>query len=286
MKANLEVLTPGLFSTIQDAGRFGFQNYGVPQSGVMDNYAFKIANMLLGNDENSAVLEMTMMGPKLKFKSSTTICISGAELSPKLNSTDIELYKAIKIAEGDILEFGKRKSGFRSYLAVAGGFVTEKVLESRSWYDGLTEDQRLKKGMLLSFGSDLSHHQESFSSLKILDHYIHSNIIDTYKGPEYDHLTDEQKNIIQSGTYHIGEDSNRMAIQLKEHLQNELAPIITSPVLPGTVQLTPSGNLIILAKDCQITGGYPRILQLSEEGQRTLSQKLPGEEIRFKLKEY
>ena len=159
-------------------------------------------------------------------------------------------------------------------------------MESYSWYDGLTKDFRLKKGMKLNYQSESSATGETNSSLKLDTQYLKSDEVEVYPGPEFDHLTATQQNHIFGSYFKTDESSNRMAVQLKELLQNNLQAIVTSPVMPGTVQLTPSGKIIILMRDCQTTGGYPRILQLSEKGIQVLSQKLPGEEIKFLRKDY
>jgi len=286
MKAEIEVLHPGLFSTIQNLGRFGFQKFGVPHSGVMDRYAMRICNLILGNPEETSVLEITMQGPQLKFNAPTAICISGAHLSPKLNGDDIIQNTFIEVKEGDILKFGARRSGFRSYLGIKGGFQSENLMDSYSWYEGLTEHFRLNKGMKLNYLSREFEPNKTHSALKIDVEYLNDDNVEVYQGPEFDQLTSAQKRQIFKAYFKTDESSNRMAVQLKEQLTNDLEPIITSPVIPGTVQLTPSGKIIVLMRDCQTTGGYPRILQLSEKGIQVLSQKLPGEEIKFRKKEY
>ena len=286
MKAEIEVLQPGLYSSIQDLGRMGFQKYGVPHSGVMDRYAMRVCNLILGNAEETSVLEITMQGPQLKFNSPASICISGADLSPQLNGKAVQNNEVIEISADDILKFGVRKTGFRSYVGIAGGFKTPEIMDSLSWYEGLTEDFRLKKGMKLPFNSQKSNNAETHASLKIDETYLENNEIEVYPGPEFDRLMTTQRNNLFNAEFKTDENSNRMAVQLSEKLSNELDPIITGPVMPGTVQLTPSGKIIILMRDCQTTGGYPRILQLSEKGIQVLAQKLPGEKIKFVKKEY
>lgn len=284
MKTDIQVLQPGLFSSIQDLGRFGFQQYGVPLSGYMDTYAAKIANLIVGNTANHAVMEITFTGPRLKFYRSTEICISGADLSPKINGVAIANHTLYKIFEGDVLEFGVRNNGFRAYLAVSGGFQTELVMKSRSWYEGLTHQFRLDKQSQLSFGSSNEQKKSTHAKLKFEGNYVHLADIEVFKGPEFDLLPKNIKNSLFEDNFSIDKNSNRMAILLEENLNNALPAIITGPVLPGTIQLTPSGKLIILMNDCQTTGGYPRILQLSERGKQTVSQKIPGSRINFILK--
>ncbi|MCP9199799.1 biotin-dependent carboxyltransferase family protein [Gramella sp. GC03-9] len=282
MKAEMEVLQPGLFSSIQDLGRFGFQKYGVPQSGVMDRYAMRIGNLLLGNLQEASVMEMTFQGPQLKFNSPTRICITGADLSPQLNNEPVENFEPIQVKEGDELKFGRRKRGFRSYLAIEGGFDTGEVMGSQSWYEGITSEFRLKKGMRLAYSAEQVSEIDTHSSIRIDMDYLEDGEIEVYPGPEFELLPQTHRTRLFNADFGIEDSSNRMAVQLKETLQNELEPITTGPVLPGTIQLTPSGKMIILMRDCQTTGGYPRILQLSETGIQALAQKMPGERISLK----
>src|SRR6056297_2703027 len=128
MAAELEVLQPGLFTSIQDRGRFGFMQYGVPVSGAMDSYAAGLANLLLKNQPDAAVLEITQAGPKLRFSEATAITVTGAELSPVLNGRAVENNHVLQVNAGEILSFGKRKFGARAYLAIQGGIFTEKFL--------------------------------------------------------------------------------------------------------------------------------------------------------------
>ncbi|WP_166435201.1 biotin-dependent carboxyltransferase family protein [Christiangramia sabulilitoris] len=284
--AEIEVIQPGLFSSIQDLGRFGYQKFGVPQSGVMDRYAMRICNMILGNSQDTAVMEITMQGPELKFSASAYIYMCGADISPKLNSEVVPQKEIITIKPGDILKFGRLKRGFRAYLGIRGGFNTQEVLGSKSWYEGLTDEFRLKKGMLLEYDHSNFKDANTFSSLKIEMDYLESQNIEAYPGPEFEKLSPKQKEELFDTEFTLDQSSNRMAVQFNQELYNDLEPIITAPVVPGTVQLTPSGKLIALMRDCQTTGGYPRILQLSENGIQTISQKIPGEMIRFRKKEY
>ncbi len=125
-------------------------------------------------------------------------------------------------------------------------------------------------------------HNKNYSVVKFQEE-TPSEVIKTFQGPEYELLSVSEKNMLEKSHFSIGSDSNRMGIQLEGQVANDLKPIITSPVLPGTVQLTPSGTLIVLMRDCQTTGGYPRVLQLSEDGINALAQKLPGEKVKFQI---
>tara|TARA_R110000868_G_scaffold327789_4_gene588696 strand:+ start:164 stop:1018 length:855 start_codon:yes stop_codon:yes gene_type:complete len=279
----VKVLKPGFYSTIQDLGRFGFQEFGVPYSGVMDIKATAMANALLGNDENDAVLEMTMTGATLQFEIHTCIALSGADLSAKLNEKPIQLNKMILVKPNDILSFGKLNHGFRCYLAVFGGFRTETVMKSRSMNQNITKQIMLQKNDELKISNSITSNLKHHASIKFEASYIELSDIKVFKGPEFEFLTKSQQNELFSKSFTISKDNNRMAYQLEEAFQNDLKPIITSAVLPGTVQLTPSGKLIVLMRDCQTTGGYPRVLQLKESSIDVLGQKFTGKTINFKL---
>lgn len=279
----VKVIKAGLYSTIQDSGRFGYQNYGVPYSGFMDVYSASMANVLLGNDEHAAVIEMTMTGPTLKFSCDSSICISGADISPKLNENRIKLNKPIPVKSGDIVSFGKLVFGFRGYLAVLGGFKTEKAMNSYSMYQGITKQSMLLKNDDLLIDTSLKDFDKKHASIKVSKTHFITEHIEVFKGPEFQKLSKEQQDLLFSKYFTISKENNRMAYQLAESLDNNLQPIITSLVLPGTVQLTPSGKLIVLMRDCQTTGGYPRVLQLKEASINILAQKFTGDAIHFSL---
>ncbi|WP_417886148.1 biotin-dependent carboxyltransferase family protein [Zunongwangia sp.] len=284
MIGELSVIKPGLHTSIQDLGRSGLLKYGVPSSGVLDRYAAKVANLLLRNNADDAVLEITVMGPKLKFNHPTKIAISGANLSPKLNDKLVDNNKVHVVDTGDVLSFGQKKEGARSYLSVFGGFKTEGIFGSKSWYEGITSYGRLAKGSILNFETTTNDLVQTHSSIIYENMYLKNEQIEVFPGPEYHKLDRNQQLFIENQIFHIGKNNNRMAYQLEEVLLNNLEPIITGGVLPGTIQLTPSGKLIILMRDCQTTGGYPRILQVSESSLCRLAQKFTTDKIRFIVK--
>jgi biotin-dependent carboxylase-like uncharacterized protein len=279
----VKVIAPGFFSTIQDLGRMDYQEYGVPYSGVMDRYSAKLANALLGNDKNDALLEITMTGPKLQFDCDTYIVITGADMSPRHNGISIKQTHVVKIKPGDALSFGRLQFGFRGYLAVLGGLQSELVMHSRSMYNGITKQHKINKGDVLTIAPPSKVIQETNATIKINANHFIGNRIEVYKGPEFEYLTEKQQNKLLSTEFTISKDNSRMAYQLEEVLVNDLQPIITSLVLPGTVQLTPSGKLIILMRDCQTTGGYPRVLQLKGAYINVFSQKFTNNKIHFNL---
>ncbi len=277
----LKVLKAGFFATIQDLGRFGHRDIGVPISGAMDVESVKKANLLLENDPYDAVLEITMMGPKLQFEEPTAISLAGAHLEPKLNDVAIENHQVVQVSKGDILSFGKLKNGFRSYLAIKGGFLTEKVLGSRSQFFPVTKKKRIKDGDEIPYEETVSY-KPLISEVKIEDHFL-TDELEVFKGPEFSLLTDKQLAEIFSKPFTISKANDRMAYQLNELIEEHSHSMLTSGTLPGTVQLTPAGRLIILMKDGQTTGGYPRILQLSEAAICVLAQKKAGDSLSLKL---
>lgn len=281
----LKVIKSGFYSTIQDNGRFGFRAYGVPVSGAMDMYSSRFANSLLGNESNAALIEMTMIGGVFQFKEPTIIAITGANMNPQLNGNPININSAVKVSANDILSLVKVKSGFRTYLAIKGGFNTKEILESRSQYKSITMASTVSKDDLLSYKIYDNKTQKLNAVVKYDNTNIESNIIEVFRGPEFNLLSMIQKEQLLKTEFKVSKLNNRMAYQLEPHLKNNLQPILTAPVLPGTLQLTPSGSLIVLMRDCQTTGGYPRILQLSENAIDVLSQKTTGNDIKIRLKE-
>ncbi|WP_242134725.1 5-oxoprolinase subunit C family protein [Aestuariivivens marinum] len=279
----IKVLQSGFYSTIQDFGRYGYQDYGVPYSGVMDRYACTMANTLLGNPKDASVMEITMTGPTLEFYVSTKVCVSGADMNPTLNGILIKNNKAIEVKAGDVLSFGRLTRGYRTYLAVFGGFHTESVMGSYSMYDGVTSKPSILKGDELKIEALAFSSKKRHAVLRVNTSYLTEKNLPVFIGPEFDKLTESQQKVLLTKTFTVSKNNNRMAYQLEELLENMLEPITTSLVLPGTVQLTPSGQLIVLMRDGQTTGGYPRVLQLKASAIEILSQKLTGEPVVFKL---
>ena len=281
----LKVVKAGFYTTIQDSGRFGYREYGVPVSGAMDSYSFEFANMLLGNRKGDAVLEITMVGGTFQFLKPTLIVVSGATMKLELNNHSIEQNKIIEIKENDILKFKKPTKGFRAYLAIRGGFKSKQVLGSRSQYQPVTEGNKVNSGDLIAYDDYNKDFIEQNAIVKYDDAQLFSNIVEAFPGPEFHRLTAAQKSNLINKPFQVSKYNNRMAYQLIPLVNNKLDTIITSPVMPGTVQLTPNGNLIVLMRDCQTTGGYPRVLQLTERAINTIAQKKVGDSFTIRLKE-
>jgi len=276
----IEVLATGFYSSLQDAGRFGYRASGVPISGWMDAYSAQLANALLNNDKNDTVLEMTYQGVTLKFKTACSIAITGASCSSFLNDQLIEQNCIQKIKKSDTLKIGKTSNGVYVYLAVSGGFQSSSVLSSHSFYTNITLQSRLKRGEILKIGRN---HFEVINQTRIQPDrkLISSNLLEAALGPEFYQLDNEtQKNLFRCHL-RISQQCNRMAYKLLCPSTLKGKEIITSCVQPGTVQLTPSGELIVLMRDCQTTGGYARILQLKQNSMNQLAQKRIGSQFSF-----
>jgi biotin-dependent carboxylase-like uncharacterized protein len=282
----IKVLKSGFYTSIQDRGRVGFASVGVPVSGVMDSYSADLSNSVLNNSLKDAVLEITFGGCKLEFLTETIICISGGDFSPKINNLNIAHNSSIKVKKNDKLTFGYINFGVRCYLAVKNGFRTEVIFKSRSFYKNITSHSIIQKKDVLPFLPFNELYKNSNSTIKVLESHFKSQNIECNKGPEYDLLEVAQKKQLLEQLFTISKDHNRMGYKLNEIIKNKAPTILTSAVFPGTVQLTPSGILIILMRDCQVTGGYPRVLQLSKYSIDKLAQKSSGDQFQFIIDMY
>lgn len=277
----LRLLKSGFYTSVQDKGRFGYRDKGVPVSGAMDNLAIAKANGLLENEGNAAVLEITMTGPTIEFGENTYIVLAGASMSATLNNRPIVNYRPYKVVAGDILSYGRLEHGFRCYLAVKNGFTSEEVLGSRSYSKAITSSTHLKDRSVIPFDS-CSSFEPKISQID-MESYFDETVLEVNEGPEFEMLEDRQLEKIFGRDFSVAKENNRMAYQLQEAIDGHTKSMLTSATLPGTVQLTPAGKLLILMKDGQTTGGYPRILQLTDRAISILAQKKLGDTISFKL---
>lgn len=277
----LNVLKSGFFTTIQDNGRFGYLNKGVPVSGVMDPYTTSKLNAILGNDPNDAVMEITMTGPTMKFQEPTFICFGGANIVVNLNDKPLKHFKIHKIEIGDVLSYGRLENGFRNYLAIKGGFKTKEVLKSRSFFMPITNKNCLADNDEIPYKPTKEYKPVNFKEQ--IDIFLDAQILDVAKGPEFNILNDKQLQQLFGSDFSIAKEYNRMAYQIEQKIQGHSYTMLTSATLPGTIQLTPSGKVIVLMKDGQTTGGYPRILQLSDRAISVLAQKKYKDTISFNL---
>lgn len=284
LPAYIQFTQPGLMTSVQDLGRFGQAQYGIPYSGAMDRYAVAQVNFILRNPKDAAVLEMSGTGPEMVFESETRIVFAGAETEVLLNQKPVKYGEVIEIQPEDHVLVKRIKKGQWAYMGIQGGFESESVAGSKSWYPGITSRDRIIKGDSLCYLSEPDRYYPPVETkAKIRSDWFRVSTLKVYPGPEWDQLPDLLHNRILHKAFRISDMVNRMAYQLEEVIAHELEPILTSPVYPGTIQLTPAGKLIILMRDAQVTGGYPRILQVENTSLNVLSQKKPNEKINFKL---
>lgn len=280
----LKILKTGPGTSVQDPGRIGYAQYGVPISGALDSKSFAWVNHLLKNKDSDAVLEICQPGLKLQFDSPTLICLAGAKAAIKLNGGIIASDGIYEIHESDQLEIGAFHLGSVLYLGIKNGFQSDKIMNSRSWYSDITSSQFAKKGDQIPYFTNQDYPSYTASKAKWDFNWAQKNVIEVFAGPEWNLLNKKSQELIESMQFTISELKNRMAVQLSELLPNTLPEMATAPVFPGTVQLTSGGKLIILMKDAQVTGGYPRILQFSEEGLSVLAQVPTRQIIKFQIK--
>lgn len=274
----IKVISKGLYTTIQDKGRFGYRNIGVPSSGYMDSESAETANLIINNPKDNPLIEVTLIGPTLEFKKSAVICITGGEFSPTLNDIKISSYSAIEVNKGDILKINNSSIGSRCYISIQGTIISDTILGSKSFYHQITNSNIIEDGDIFLFKKNIRTLEQKYTHKK----FELNKTINVFRGPEFKCLSKESINTLFNEEFSIG-INNRMAYNLLEKIQDGVNSIISSGVIPGTVQLTPSGNIIILHRDSQTTGGYPRILQLNEKSLNDLAQLRTGDNIRFKL---
>lgn len=271
--SKITILKSGMYTSVQDRGRFGYAKFGVPESGAIDRQSYELANGLLNNKLGNAVLECTLLGPVIRFEDSRHFVITGASTEAYLDETKIIQGKVIFAKAQSILKIQSISNGCRVYIAIDGGIDTSKILGSRSWYYPVTEHSKVSNNQRLHLG-EVSYKGSIGSHIKLPVINAKDIKINAFRGPEFDMLSIKQQQYLSATIFSVSPLWSRMAIQFKEKLQNSLSDIVTGPVIPGTVQLTPSGTLIVLMRDCQVTGGYPRILQIAESGLQQLSQAM------------
>jgi antagonist of KipI len=302
---SIQVIRPGLLTSIQDLGRFGMQKHGVIVSGAMDSFALRVANILVGNEEGEAALEITMLGPKLQFLEDSLIAICGGNLSPTVGGQPIPEWRPVFVKKGSILSFGAVKSGCRAYLAVMGGFDIPEVMDSRSTYlragIGGFHGRALKGGDVLHVKtpSDWAdrrmrrlYENAGTNSIAVSEWSVSNDIFPAYQqnpvirvthGGQFNWFTAESREQFFRSEFRVTPQSDRMGYRLSG-LQLQLSEpreLISEAVTAGTVQVPADGNPIVLMADRQTTGGYPKIAQVATVDLPVLAQVKPGEKVRF-----
>jgi biotin-dependent carboxylase-like uncharacterized protein len=281
------VMEPGPFTTVQDLGRYGYQQFGVPVSGALDAYSARVANLLLGNPEGSALLEITFKGPKLQVLGESEVVVTGAELPVLLNDEPRPCWTGFPVRRGDLLSLKEAQAGLRAYLAVTGGIDVPLVMGSRSTYAaaklGGYEGRPLAKGDLLSAGPA----EASFKGLSLPAQYRprHAKEISlrAVPGPQDDRF-DSGLHLFFASAFKVSSKADRMGyrlvgpnVELKESVPRS---IISEPCLPGGVQIPPDGQPIILLVE-QTVGGYAKIATVISSDLPLVAQARPDDIVRF-----
>jgi len=298
----IEIKNPGLLTTIQDIGRYGYQKYGVIVSGAMDSLSLRIANLLVGNDEHEATLEITLYGTTIKFNQDHLIAITGGNLQPTLDNEPIFMWRPIFVRKGSILKFNGAKSGCRAYVSIAGGFLIPTQLGSKSTYlkahIGGFKGRALKKGDTIKCGNRSDTAQTLIERMPNAKHYFPWSVIyhawfsfyktetiRILKGSEYERFDEASKQKLVNNPYTISPQADRMGYQLKgeklcltKHFE-----LLSEAVTYGTIQVPADGMPIILMADRQTTGGYPKIAQVISADLPKLAQMQPHQKIIFKI---
>lgn len=307
MSTSLRVVKPGALSTLQDLGRYGYQRFGVVVGGAMDAWSHRAANLLVGNAESEATLEITLLGPTLVFDRTAVIALCGADLSPRIDDRPVPMSRPVLVREGSRLAFGPRQFGCRCYLAVRGGYPVPPLMNSKSTYArggfGGFEGRALRKDDQVPVGSDdaetfypaltrtLRENGEAFSapSWALVPPFVASpegsRAIRIIRGQQWNALTEESRRQLVGATFRISPQSERMGYRL-EGTKLELIErieMISEGVTFGTVQLPPDGNPIVLMADRQTTGGYPKIANVASVDLPLLAQMLPAQSVAFEM---
>ncbi len=283
----LRVLSPGSFTTIQDHGRYGYLDRGVPLSGALDPFAYRIANLLVGNTADAAVLEITRLGPELEILGEGDIAVTGAEMAMTLNGSPVDGWKSLRVKRGDVLRIRQARSGCRAYLAVTGGIDVPPVMGSRSTCVrakiGGLEGRPLQRDDILRRGEG-----DLIPSPRILPVdwrpvYPKEITLRAIPGPQEEVFRNGMDTFFNS-VYRVSPQADRMGYRLQgppiPHDDGYPQSIISEPTLPGNVQLPADGQPIILLVE-QTTGGYTKIATVISTDLSKVAQSLPGYRVRF-----
>lgn len=296
---NLRIIKPGVLDTVQDMGRYGYQHLGINPGGAMDKLAMQVANSLVGNPLNDAVIEMHFPAAAIFFEKPALIAIAGADFTATVNGEPVPLLHPILLGKFSILQFHRAQRGARTYLAIHGGLKIKPWLNSSSTnlkaemggYSGraLQKDDEIGFGPCKTDWHPLLGKQE----FKILpwqadmqwNDEVPANEMQALQGKEWNRLADESKKFLLNESFTITIQSDRMGYRLKgQALQTtNTEEIVSSAVSFGTVQLLPDGQLIVLMADHQTTGGYPRLAHIISACHSPLAQLKPGDEMRIRI---
>jgi biotin-dependent carboxylase-like uncharacterized protein len=290
---SIEVIKPGLQSSIQDRGRTGYMHLGVAKGGAMDPLSMTLANWLVGNSPANPVLEICLLGPTLRFKQAVSVAVSGAKFDIEVCSKEgtclaVNVNQTMQLRAGDTLKFGKRLQGARTYLAIAATFDCEAVLGSCATH--FSAKFAGFKGRALQVGDhlSLSHcevRQTRTLPIHVAQQYGGKYLLRCVPSVETSHFSPAQLSQFYTRSYLLRSDSNRMGLRFDgEPLSmNDMDELISSGLSQGSVQLPPSGLPIISSVDGQTIGGYPRIANVISADLFALGQLVAGDKVNFSL---
>lgn len=281
----IKIIKPGLFTTVQDKGRFGFQHLGFSGSGAMDQFSYDLGRQLIANDGPS--LEFTIIGPTIQFNQNNTFVLTGGQFNAKLNNAKITNNSVVLANKGDILELGLVIRGARGYIFFGHSLDIEKVADSYSTHTrsgvGGFYGRTLKKDDHIQVVQN-SNYKVNLGKSIDYDAVEQDNIIHIIEGPQVDAFSEEKRKNLVESEYKISDQSDRMGYRL---IGNQIPPengadIISEPVGLGSIQVPNDGNPIILLNDKQTVGGYTKIATVSQLDLKKLAQFKPGDMIQFK----
>lgn len=285
-----EVLEPGILTTVQDLGRFGFSQVGVPPSGALDPFSLRVGNLLVGNEEGEAGLETAIMGLKLKAMRAVVVAVTGGDLFPTRNGESLEMWRSHHMADGDILAFKGVRRGSRAYLCLRGGVSVPKVMGSKSTFlsgkFGGFEGRALKKGDVLHV-ADLPTPLERIGDCLPLDWiplFEKEVMMRVVPGPQDHHFTSLGFQTFRSSFYQVTARSDRMGIRLEgpgvERRPDFEESIISESLIPGSIQVPGDGKPMIILNEL-VTGGYAKIATIISTDLPKAAQLKPGDRVRF-----
>lgn len=283
----LEIISPGLLSTVQDLGRFGYMQSGFSPSGAMDAYSAKLANILVGNSQGEGVIEMTMMGITARFDCETIIALTGADMSPAINGEPVKMYESIPVKCGDVLSMKTAAKGMRAYLAVAGSFDIAPVMGSVSTNlkcsVGGFEGRKLKAGDFIPLRFSASPNGFGHRSIEPCNNYGSTVNVRAVAGPQDDYFSKEELEKFFSSVYVTSPKSDCMGIRLEGEKISSIngVDIVSDGIVTGSVQIPSSGQPIVMMADRQTTGGYAKIATVITSDLKHLAQLQPGNTVRF-----
>ena len=282
----IRVLKPGFFTTVQDLGRYGYAHLGISPAGAADRLSLRIANQLVGNDENAPALEMTLLGATLKFEEDAVIAVTGAACECKLGSHDVPVATAVEVTSGAVLSCGSMSSGARSYLAIRGGINVHRIMGSASTHVGGhfggLNGRKFQSGAVLQIGARGIWRKRSLRP-GALDLVRDDGPLRVTRGAQQDWFGPESFAMLFSSAYIVTEQSDRAGLRLSGGMlrPREQSQLLTDGIPLGAIQVPHDGQPIILFVDQQTTGGYPKIANVIAADQHRVGQLRPRDEVRF-----